>query len=76
MLFTFKQNRATMIDPTLEGDPANNPTDGAGPSILDVAGISNKTERHNKEAEQLQNEFELHAKSIRKLSPTNWHQRP
>ncbi|WAR55341.1 hypothetical protein PtB15_6B80 [Puccinia triticina] len=56
-----------MIDPTLEGDPADNPTDGAGPSILDVAGISDKTERHNKEAEQLQNEFELHAKSMQEI---------
>ncbi|WAQ85458.1 hypothetical protein PtA15_6A86 [Puccinia triticina] len=56
-----------MIDPTLEGDPADNPTDGAGPSILDVAGISDKTERRNKEAEQLQNEFELHAKSMQEI---------
>ncbi|WAQ87725.1 hypothetical protein PtA15_8A631 [Puccinia triticina] len=56
-----------MIDPTLEGDPADNPTDGAGPSISDVAGISNETERRNEEAEQLQNEFESHAKSMQEI---------
>jgi hypothetical protein len=52
-----------MIDPSLEGDPAN----GAGRSILDVDGISDKTKKCNEEAERLQNKFELHAKSMQEI---------
>jgi hypothetical protein len=55
------------INPSLEGDPANNLADGAGPSISDVTGISNETNRRNKEVERLQNKFELHAKSMQEI---------
>jgi predicted transcriptional regulator len=59
----FKQKRSNMIDPSLEGDPAN----GAGCSISDVNGISDEIKKCNEEAERLQNKFELHAKSMQEI---------
>jgi hypothetical protein len=41
---------------------------GACPSISDVAGISNETNRRNEEVKRLQNKFELHAKSMQEIN--------
>jgi hypothetical protein len=50
-----------MIDPSLEGDSADYPEDRANPLIPNAAGVSNETNRHNEEAEKLQNNLKSHA---------------
>jgi hypothetical protein len=56
------------LDPSLADNPAaDNPDDATDPSISDTAGVSNKTHRCDDEAEQLQQEFELHAKSMEEI---------
>ncbi|PLW34879.1 hypothetical protein PCASD_15046 [Puccinia coronata f. sp. avenae] len=64
-LDSINTSKMLELDPSLADNPAaHNPDDATGPSISDTAGVSNETHRCDDEAEQLQQEFESHAKSM------------
>ncbi|PLW10853.1 hypothetical protein PCANC_25655 [Puccinia coronata f. sp. avenae] len=67
-LDSINTSKMLELDPSLADNPAaDHPDDATGPSISDTAGVTNETHRCDDEAEQLQQEFELHAKSMEEI---------